>query len=333
MGWLKPPTRFQFFRTWTWTVRRTLLSLFSCRGWLQIPAISSKSRSKSRPLLKTNLQRSHGYQMHPIKPVVQEMDLGTLAMDKPSFSDAFTNLHWKMDPSPFFHVDLLGDTVFITFKFHSLWSLKHAFPPGWLGHAGRHRRGHRCFVAGLWWHFGWDRAWWPPSCFQQSFPGVVVGGCPRDGKVDVLGAEVPGAYFTKIVSYCYGLPMVILSFWLSLDDARKFFWCALWGVPFGIWLGCCLSVFEAFGSSESDRDLRFMEPSLSFSMSTVDLTDLACGSRRRTLMSNGMRTCMANCWPLAVERRGWPATSRISTPMHGFLRTVLTVTLWSHIHN
>lgn len=25
------------------------------------------------------------------------------------------------------------------------------------------------------------------------------------------------------VSYCYGLPMLILSFRLSLDDARKFF--------------------------------------------------------------------------------------------------------------
>lgn len=110
---------------------------------------------------------------------------------------------------------------------------------------------------------------------------------------------------------------------------------SFFGVPcegsrFENWLGCCLSVFEAFGGSESDRDLRFMEPSLLFSMSTVDLTDLACGSRRRTLMSNGMRTCMANCWPLAVERRGWPATSRISTLMHGFLRTADVHTLITH---
>ena len=28
-------------------------------------------------------------------------------------------------------------------------AVKHAFPPGWLGHDGRHRRGQRCFVAGL----------------------------------------------------------------------------------------------------------------------------------------------------------------------------------------
>ena len=174
-------------------------------------------------------------------------------------------------------------------------AVKHAFPPGWLGHDGRHRRGQRCFVAGLWWHFGWDRAWWPPSCLQQSFPGVVVDGYALELQakkcwwvvqgtemVDVFRAEVPGACFTRL----YGilllwLTMLILSFRLSLDDARKFFWCALWvvRVPFGIWLGCCLFVFEAFGGSESDRHLRFMEPSLSFSMSTVDLTDLVCGSR------------------------------------------------------
>lgn len=67
---------------------------------------------------------------------------------------------------------------------------------------------------------GW---WLSPRAASKKCWWVVQG----TEMVDVFRAEVPGACFTRLygilLTYCYGLPMLILSFRLSLDDARKFF--------------------------------------------------------------------------------------------------------------